>query len=106
MIILYQSQEERERWDDSIRKWWDAHRKVILSNLRDDHTGIEIVNFKPIISYHETMSAKPSQAWIAKSENKLAGIGWKAEPLADKLCIKIEKGVLDEWWQKTEGGSW
>ena len=66
-----------------------------LKELENDYARIEIVRSEPIVSYRESIIAKSSQVWLAKSTNKHNRLWGTAEPLSNEFVTGVEGGKIN-----------
>eukprot|EP00123_Amoebidium_parasiticum_P010054 comp19862_c0_seq1/m.23990 comp19862_c0_seq1/g.23990 ORF comp19862_c0_seq1/g.23990 comp19862_c0_seq1/m.23990 type:complete len:843 (-) comp19862_c0_seq1:284-2812(-) len=73
----------------------ELHLEICLKDLEEDHAQIPLKKSDPVVSYRETVSAESSIMCLSKSPNKHNRLYMKAEPFADGLADKIEKGDIN-----------
>eukprot|EP00797_Seminavis_robusta_P032808 Sro743_g196050.1 Elongation factor 2 (506) ;mRNA; r:15270-16787 len=72
----------------------ELHMEILVSTLRQNTGGMEVVLSEPLISYRETVRSESSEAALAKSDNKHNRIWIKASPLSQEVVRAMTNGDL------------
>ena len=72
----------------------ELHLEIVLKDLVDDYTGIEIIKSDPVVPYKETVTALSNQTCLSKSPNKHNRLYMVAEPMKEELTMEIEEGTI------------
>jgi elongation factor 2 len=73
----------------------ELHLEICLKDLEEEHAGIPLRIFDPVVAYRETVTSKSSMTALCKSPNKHNRLYMTAEPLDEELSKDIESGKIN-----------
>ncbi|KAG2029009.1 ribosomal protein S5 domain 2-type protein [Suillus americanus] len=71
------------------------HVEICLKDLQEDHAGMTLNIFDPVVGYPETLKAESSIVALPKSQNKHNCLYAKVMPLNEELAKAVKAGTIN-----------